>query len=71
MLKTLASTKVVFVYSSRIRTLVAIPTYSSHKLIMGTEEIDNFSGLIGNIWIFLQECLLSSPLLFIRLLSIW
>ena len=61
--------KVVFFYSNRIRTLVAIATYSSHRLIMGKEEIDNFFCLIGDIWIFLQKCLLSSPLRFIRLLS--
>ena len=30
------------VYSNRIRTLVAIVTYSSHRLIMGKEEIDIF-----------------------------
>ena len=29
-------------YSGRIRTLVAMATYSSHRLIMGKEEIDNF-----------------------------
>ena len=57
-------------YSGRIRTLVAMATYSSHRLIMGKEEIDNFFCLIGDIWIFfLQKCLLSSPLRFIRLLS--
>ena len=45
-------------------------TYSSHRLIMGKEEIDNFFCLVGDIWIFfLQKCLLSSPLRFIRLLS--
>ena len=44
-------------------------TYSSHRLIMGKEEIDNFFCLIGDIWIFLQKCLLSCPLRFIRLLS--
>ena len=50
-------------------------TYSSHRLIMGKEEIDNFFCLIGDIWIFfyrkknIQKCLLSSPLRFIRLLS--
>ena len=45
-------------------------TYSSHRLIMGKEEIDNFFCLIGDIWnFFLHECLLSSPLHFIRLLS--
>ena len=45
-------------------------TYSSHRFIMGKEEIDNFFCLIGDIWnFFLQKCLLSSSLLFIRLLS--
>ena len=45
-------------------------TFSSHRLIMGKEEIDNFFCLIGDIWnFFLQKCLLSSPLHFIRLLS--
>ena len=38
--------------SSRIRTLVAMATYSSHRLIMGKEEIDNFFCLIGDILIF-------------------
>ena len=57
-------------YSSRIRTLVAMATYSSHRLIMGKEEIDNFFlSQRGYLDFFLQECLLSSPLLFIRLLS--
>ena len=28
-------------YFGRIRTLVAMATYSSHSLIMGKEEIDN------------------------------
>ena len=45
-------------------------TYSSHRLIMGKEEIDNFFRLIGDIWIFfLQKCFLSSSLRFVRLLS--
>ena len=45
-------------------------TYSSHRLIMGKEEIDNFFCLIGDILVFfLQKCLLSSPLRFILLLS--
>ena len=45
-------------------------TYSSHRLIMGKEEIDNFFCLIGDFWnFFLQKCSLSSPLRFIRLLS--
>ena len=39
-------------YSGRIRTLVAMATYSSHRLIMGKEKIDNFFCLIGDIWIF-------------------
>ena len=53
-------------YSGRIRTLVAMATYGSHRLIMGKEEIDNFFCLIGDILnFFLQKCLLSSPLHFI------
>ena len=44
-------------------------TYSSHRLIMGKEEIVNFFCLNGDIWMFLLKCLLSSPLRFIRLLS--
>ena len=51
--------------SSRIRTLVAMATFSSHRLIIGKEEIDNFFCLIWDIWIFLLKCLLSSPLHFI------
>ena len=31
----------------RIRTLVAMATYSSHSLIMGKEEIDIFSVSMG------------------------
>ena len=70
MLRTLAFTKVVFFCSGQIRTLFAMATYISHRLIMGKEEIDNFFCLIGDIWIFfLQKCLLSSPLHYIRLLS--
>ena len=42
----------MFFYSDRIRTLVAMATYSSHRLIMGKEEIDNFFCLIGDIWNF-------------------
>ena len=59
-------------YPFWIRTLVAMATYSSHRLIMGIEEIDNFFCLIGDTMyldFFLQECLLSSSLRFIRLLS--
>ena len=45
-------------------------TYSSHRLVMGKAEIDNFFCLIGDILnFFLQKCLLSSPLRFILLLS--
>ena len=44
-------------------------TYSSHILIMGKEEIDNFSVSLGIFGIFLKKCLLSSPLRFMRLLS--
>ena len=37
---------------------------------MGKEEIDNFSVSLGLFGIFfLQKCLLSSPLRFVRLLS--
>ena len=55
----------MFFRSGRIRTLVAMATFSSHRLIMGKEEIDNFFCLIGDIWnFFLQKCLLSSPLRF-------
>ena len=38
-----------FFYSGRIRTLVAIATYSSHTLIMGKVEIDIFCRVIGDI----------------------
>ena len=60
----------MFFCSNRIRTLVAMATYSSHRLMMGKEEIDNFFRLIGDILIFfLQKCLLSSPVRFRLLLS--
>ena len=49
--------------------MVAMATYSSHRLIMGKEEIDHFFLVIVDICIFLQKCLFSSPLSFIRLLS--
>ena len=42
-------------YSNRIGTLVAMATYSSHRLIMGKVEIDNFFCLIGDFWIFFTE----------------
>ena len=45
-------------------------TYRFHRLVMGKVEIDDFSCLNGDIWnLFLQKCLLSSPLRFICLLS--
>ena len=44
-----------FFCSSRIRTQVAMATFSSHRLIMGKEEIDNFFCLIGDIWIIFTE----------------
>ena len=34
--------KVMFFYSGRIRTLVAMATYSSHRLIMGKVESCSF-----------------------------
>ena len=39
-------------YSGGIRTLFSMVTYSSHRLIMGKEEIDNFFCLIGDVWKF-------------------
>ena len=39
-------------YSGRIRTLVAMATYSSRRLIMGKAEIDSFCCLICNIYEF-------------------
>ena len=46
--------KCVF-YSGQIRTLVAMETYSSHRLIMEKEEIYNFFCLIGDILNFFTE----------------
>ena len=45
----------MFFCSSRIRTLVAMATFSSHILIMGKEEIDLLTCLIGDIWIFVYR----------------
>ena len=67
--KDISLNKSCIFYSGRIRTLVAMATYSSHRLTMGKLEIDHFFCHIGDIWIFLQKCLLSSPLRFIQLLS--
>ena len=36
-------------YSVRIRNLVAMATFSSHRLIMGKLEIDSFCCLTGDI----------------------
>ena len=40
----------MFFCSSRLRTLVAMATFSSLRLIMGKEEIDNFIGDILNFF---------------------
>ena len=50
----------MFIRSNRIRTLVAMATYSSHRIIMGKEEIDNFFCLIGDILNFFTEMFISS-----------
>ena len=56
----------MFFYSGRIRTLVAMATYSSHRLIMGkVESCKKNSVLMEICGIFLQKCLLSRPLRFI------
>ena len=48
--------KLCFFYSSRIRTLVAMATYSFNRLIMGKVEIGNFYCVIGdNRILFLTE----------------
>ena len=45
-------------------------TYSSHRLIMGKEEIDNFFlSHWGYLEFFFTEMFIDSPLRFIRLLS--
>ena len=47
----------------QIRTLVAMATYSLHRLIMGKVEIGNLYCLIGdNRILFLQKCLLNIDL---------
>ena len=51
----LGGTKICVFCSNRIRTLVAMATYSSHSLIMGKEEIDNCFCLIGDICCFFTE----------------
>ena len=65
--RTLPSTKSFVFYSGRIRTLVAMATYSFHILIMEKAEIWNC--LIGdNRLLFLPNCLLNNSPYFIRLL---
>ena len=39
----------ICVFFGRIRTLVAMATFSSHRLIMGKVEIDSFCCLTGDI----------------------
>ena len=57
--------KKFFFCSSQIRTLVAMATFSFHRLIMGKVKICYFCSLIGDIRIlFLEKCLLSNALRF-------
>ena len=50
--------------------MVAMATYSFHRLIMGKVDIGNFYCLIGdNRILLLQKCLLNSSSHFIRLFS--
>ena len=58
-----------YVFSSRIRTLVAMATNSFHRVIMGKVEIDNFRLVILEFFILLQKCLLRNSPCFIRLLA--
>ena len=54
-----------FFYLDRIRTLVAMATYASHRLIM--EKSENCLFLLSCLRylnFILQKCLLSSPLRF-------
>ena len=54
----------MFFFPNRIRTLVAMATYSSHRLIMGKEEIDIFFCLIGDIWIFFTKMFIEKSSMF-------
>ena len=56
-------------YARHEISLSAMVTYSSHRLIIGKEEVDTLFCLNGDIFDFLQECLLSSSLRFMKLLS--
>ena len=51
-------------HSGRIRTLVAMATYSSHRLIMGKEEIDNFSVSLGIFGFFFTEMFIEKSSMF-------
>ena len=56
----------MFFVPNPIRTLVAMATSSSHRFIMGKEEIQDFFCHVGDSWnFFFQKCLLSSPLRFV------
>ena len=55
MLRTLASTKVVGFFSGRIRTLVAMASYSSHTLIMEKRKLTIFSVSLGIFGFFFTE----------------
>ena len=62
---------IVFFCSGRIRTLVAMATYSFYILIMGKRGNRQFFSVSLEIFgFFLQKCLLRCLLLFIRLLTI-
>ena len=61
---------IVVFCANRIRIPVAMATYSFHWLIMGEVESGIFCLLTADIYnFFLQKCFLSSPMLFIRILS--
>ena len=58
MLRIIPFTKIVFFYSSRIRTLLAMATFSSHRLIMGKKEIYIFYVSLGTFEIEMFKNLL-------------
>ena len=45
----------MFFCSNRIRTLVAMATYNSHRLIIGKEEIDKKNSVSLGIFYFFTE----------------
>ena len=59
----------MFFCSSRIRTLVAMATYSSHRLMIGKEEIDNFVCHWGYLDFYFMKIFIESSSTFIQLLS--